>query len=132
MTIGGGSIGGWFGPYDNSQVTIYGGHRIEWLDVSSQVRIVGSDFGVYRYDENYANPVLVFSGYGDLTSSFFDPFDPFRYSLRGTLANGDLLEVSAISAYADGQISLVPLPGAVLLGAIGLSVAGWRLRRQTR
>jgi hypothetical protein len=31
----------------------------------------------------------------------------------------------------DMGYSVVPLPGAVLLGALGLSVAGWRLKRKT-
>jgi hypothetical protein len=33
-----------------------------------------------------------------------------------------------IIAYGDSAV-IVPVPGAVLLGAVGLSVAGWRLRR---
>lgn len=32
--------------------------------------------------------------------------------------------------YAVGEPSVVPVPGAVLLGAIGLSCAGWRLHRR--
>jgi hypothetical protein len=33
-------------------------------------------------------------------------------------------------AYGDSTV-IVPIPGAVLLGALGLSAAGWRLRRGT-
>ena len=40
------------------------------------------------------------------------------------------LSATEISQLASG-VQPVPLPGAVLLGAIGLSFAGWRLRRNT-
>ena len=47
------------------------------------------------------------------------------------LANGDVLDNPFyIGNDAKIVLSPVPLPSAVLLGALGLGTAGWRLRRQ--
>ena len=39
---------------------------------------------------------------------------------------------SGVTLKADYTPNVVPLPGAALLGVLGLSVAGWRLRRHER
>ncbi len=70
----------------------------------------------------------MFSGHGNLPGSFFDSGGEFL--LWGTLANGDSLHVELF--IGDGsQVSLVPVPGAAVLGVLGLSVAGGWLRRTT-
>jgi hypothetical protein len=53
--------------------------------------------------------------------------------------NGDLISSITVEApygFAVGEFGIaevapVPLPGALILGALGLSFAGWRLKRQT-
>ncbi|MCX5646755.1 MAG: discoidin domain-containing protein [Phycisphaerae bacterium] len=55
--------------------------------------------------------------------------DPLRYVKYEVVGGTHWADVQEIMTFAD--VSAVPLPGAVLLGAIGLSCAGWRLRRKT-
>jgi len=85
------------------------------------VTIVGSDFAVYR---DYEATDLVFSGFGDLTSAFDGCF------LFGSLSGGAPNNWIELNIQDNGQVSLVPVPGATLLGAIGLGFAGMRLRRK--
>jgi hypothetical protein len=126
VMVSGGHIvmGLWAGG--DSRVTISGGD-IDWpgLDVSgsSQVAVVGSDFVVW--DQHHTS--IMFSGYGTLTSPYDDCL------LWGTLASGELLAGLELGISGDAQVSLVPVPvpGAALLGTLGLSFAGWRLRRRT-
>ncbi len=69
-----------------------------------------------KEDEDYDfADVIAGIGYG-----FTDPSNEFsiRIGLRVQGASG-----------VDGSFVAVPLPAAVLLGTLGLSVAGWRLRR---
>jgi len=99
--------------YDNSQIDFTGGLiatdiRAGWYDFgphTSVITIYGSDF-------NY--PL------GDITASFG--------RLTGILANGDLID-NDFYIYDNAAIVLVPAPGAVLLGTIGLSFSGWLLRK---
>ena len=109
VSISGGTISGYLSVYDSSQVDMSGGSLNDlYAHDSSQIIIEGSGF-------NYP--------YGTLTGSGF---------LTGVLANGDLMSASFYTS-DNGRIVLtpVPVPGAALLGAIGLSFAGWRLRRRT-
>jgi hypothetical protein len=62
------------------------------------------------------------------------------FSLTYTLAFGwsgfdlpfpdSLSDEPTIGAWVTTSAALVPLPGAVVLGGIGLSVAGWKLRKE--
>jgi hypothetical protein len=101
----------------STDADIFGGHILGSLYpvAFSQITIYGSGF-------NY--PFGILTGSGILT---------------GTLANGDLINCSFNTFYnpdnpddleSNGTIFLVPVPGAVLLSAIGLAVSGWRLRRK--
>ncbi len=55
----------------------------------------------------------------------FSPGMTWDIGLRVTALYGDGVDISMT------QVTFVPIPGAALLGAIGLSCAGWRLRRRT-
>jgi hypothetical protein len=125
VTINGGLIQDHFAAGGDSRATITGGQFWGYFDVydNSRVTLYGSDFAIYR--DTAWGLELVFSGYGDLAG-------PFGFSdtcwLFGTLANGDHL--GAPLSISDGAVvSFVPLPGAALLGMIGLAYAGCRLRR---
>lgn len=133
VAINGGRMRYGFSAYANSQVTMTGGYMEDSfagigvrVHDNAHVTLFGSDFAIYDLDLFYGPPNLVFSGYGDLTSSFFDSSGP--YSLSGILANGDRLD-TFVWVGDDAVLSLVPVPGAVLLGVLGLGYAGYRLRR---
>ena len=68
------------------------------------------------------------------TSGSFD-IGTYRYFGGGGFFNGALDELRvydrALSPDEIRQLSVVPLPGAALLGAIGLAYSGWRLRGWT-
>jgi len=66
--------------------------------------------------------------YSDAWTIDFTLAESYRYfgiraSTKDTVSGDPDPEINAVAT--------VPLPGAVLLGAIGLSLAGWRLRRKT-
>jgi hypothetical protein len=126
---------------ENSKVTVYGGSISDLYACgngqvvvnngeigcvhaygNSRLMVVGSGFSVYS---DLEHTDLIFSGYGDLMGPIGEGW------LWGTLANGDLLEGVWLEIGDGGRISLVPVPGAVVLALLGLSAAGWRLRRRT-
>ena len=121
VDISGGSIGSMY-TYDSSQVDISGGSIGSELisDGSSIFTIHGWDFAVDG----------VPFGYGELTSLLGgDHWDePSRY-LTGTLASGELID-NAFYIGHDGKIVLIPAPGAVVLGSIGVGLVGWLRRRR--
>jgi hypothetical protein len=126
ITVNGGAVQADLFAWDNGSLRISGADFPDGLMASATdnglITFVGSNFSVYRNEDRTD---LVFSGYGDLTSSFDGCW------LWGTLAGGDSFGNLYLGIEGEGQISLVPVPGAVLLGLLGLSVAGWRLRRRT-
>ena len=121
VNVFGGTIDELLFTYDNSVCNIYGGTINADIHVrdSSVLNIYGADFMVD------GNPV----GYGPLTAS------TDAHILTGTLHMGDSLAHNYFRFLPDTatinliEMEIVPLPGAVLFGMIGLSIAGVRLRK---
>ena len=92
-------------PFSSGSVLADTGQFVAWKNVA-----LGSEsvYGVLRLDE--------------LASSSLSPTDQF---LSGTW----WFQTDGTGNFND---TIIPVPGAVGLGVIGLSMAGWRLRRKTR
>jgi hypothetical protein len=78
------------------------------------------------------------SAFGATSSLSFLSFDPSGFSLQYPAISADGQDLyfakAQTSQYPDYDIYVshaVPAPGAVVLGIIGLSYAGWRCRRRT-
>jgi hypothetical protein len=76
---------------------------------------------VAYFTEGGVNYTLEFLGFGAITGGGFTTVDSFHV-LEGSSASAELL----------GQVTeqVVPVPGAVLLGVLGLGVAGLKLRKR--
>ncbi len=142
VSFSGGSIGGPLIAYDSSQVDISGGSIGSYLRAvgSSLVDISGGSIGDYLLVDQSGILTIIGSdfavdgvpfGYGELTSILggFPWDEPSRY-LTGTLASGELIGNDFYISH-DGKIVLIPAPGAVVLGSIGLGFLGWLRRRRT-
>lgn len=139
--ISGGSIGSYLYAWDSSQVDISGGsiERSLWALGSSQVDISGGFIGdelildgsaiLTIHGSNFAVDGAPF-GYGELTNILGgnSGWEPSRL-LTGTLTSGELIS-NDFYIGTDGKIVLIPAPGALVLGSIGLAFVGWLRRRR--
>ena len=129
VDISGGSIGSYLFTRGSGQVNISGGTIGNELQSfgESIVTIYGSDFAVDG----------VPFGYGELTDNGGSYEDPHRL-LTGTLTSSELIN-NAFYIGDDAKIVLVhdpyvpipvPVPGAVILGSLGLTFSGCLLCRR--
>jgi hypothetical protein len=76
-------------------------------------------------------------GFADDVTSWTVEFDSWRLPIEGSFFAKGGQDTFAYNTYLTGgddyiavpDTSYVPVPGAVILGVLGMGVAGWRLRR---
>jgi hypothetical protein len=113
LTGGSGAYAAWDPPGMDSRVYAQG----------------GSDMG----DASLTHSTATDQGLGNVNQPFYIttwtvPLDSLSNDL---MFNIGLHQATSCGNDQIGMVAAVPVPGAVLLGDIGLSVAGWRLRRKT-
>jgi len=139
-TIRGGVIGAVeFHPHTyDAQLDIYGG---QFLNPDFNVNEGGF---IVVHGTSFSGEVYVFNPFGgglegpfefDLppgtNQRFFGGF--FDQALvRGHLASGEFFEGEFFTHEGTLVLQIVPAPGALLLGGLGLSFSGWLLRRHRR
>ncbi|MHC4119997.1 MAG: hypothetical protein ACYSWO_21080 [Planctomycetota bacterium] len=135
----GGRVAEGFWAWDNSVCNVYGGDFADELGASGSgvFNIYGSTFS----DELFVRESAVMNIYGahfmiDGEAVGYGPIPPAMDQgiLTGTLHMGDsfrgyLQGIPDTGAINLIEMEIVPLPGAVLLGVIGLSIAGLKLRK---
>ena len=126
--------GGWI-PVIQSDgsgvVNMYGGSTILLDLLSGTANIYGGSI----IGDLWCNSFGVVNVYGVGFNYPYGPITATSGTLTGTLYMSDALSVDFLR-FGSGTINLieravVPAPGALVLGAIGLSCAGWRLRRRS-
>lgn len=144
VTFSDGSIGNQLYAFDSSQVTVSGGTIGDTINsygglITISGGSIGTDLiaGLNGADRgvviikgfNFAvdgTPV----GYGELHSVLGGVWamEPDR-RLTGTLLNGDQID-NNFYVNEGSRIILTPVPGAFILGSIGIALAGMKLRRR--
>jgi hypothetical protein len=118
------------------------GAEIAQFTVSASVSDAGLGSWIYKYTANGFSPVDVAAGETIWLSIYEDDStttsQAWGWNVYSNTA-GHYVQSSGSSGWSSytGDLAfalegrVVPVPGAVLLGALGLSFAGWRLRRKT-
>jgi hypothetical protein len=98
-------------------------------DVGSATRIFSADSDAPIKPNGVDNSIALPEEYLEIlfglkTGKYFE-------NVIADLRTGELVIGVKVQGFANGQSEgfITPVPGAVFLGALGMSVAGWRLRR---
>jgi hypothetical protein len=149
----GGAVGGYLSSVHGSLVNMYGG-SVGGLDVTNAFASMygGSTTSLGAYNHSHLNIYggSIMGGYLHSDDSAITIYgDGFNYgfgaipdrsgTLTGTLQSGHQIsltfDLDPVGPFASStivlvQTEIVPVPGAVLLGMIGLSIAGVKLRKR--
>jgi len=142
VTMKGGSVGGRLAMASNSTATMSGGSVGEYLyvDTDGTIYLEGTDF-----EATDLSGTTTSLSYGDKLSDY-GTFRPggsqphFFGTVTGTLADGSALNngfvihnVGNWAGTADIYIAPnpVPVPGAFLLGSMGMGIVGWMRQRRS-
>ena len=136
---GAASIGDWLGQSYGQKGNGTNGLYFHGYDAYVEIsRVDGSSFDLFSLDlmTNIGDRWLETSSSGGAHSTLLGSQIIKTISFVGSDFSGiEWFRVGTSPGYAtqidNVTVSAVPVPGAALLGALGLSVAGWRLRRQT-
>ena len=102
-------------------------------DVPGEWASAMNRFGVYVYNENLGG------GWYNSTELFKEIYDGDSYSCQdngslyvtGNFADGDTGYLTFYALSDAAAYTLIPAPGAVVLGTIGVGLIGWLRRRRT-